>query len=81
MTELTNPAEVFITPEYYADLQDQFSIYWMESGMSTELDADYEEAEYQFISRELNSDNWEVMGENNLLSRVNQTTLLKSLPF
>ncbi|APC46103.1 hypothetical protein HYP06_gp072 [Vibrio phage vB_VspP_pVa5] len=69
---LLSVAPQSITPEYYAELQDLFSSYFSGSGMSRELDCNYDEQEFDYISEALGTTNWDVMNENNLLSSFNK---------
>lgn len=49
-----------ITQKEFDELQDEFGMYWYESGAYYELDADYDEREFNWISDQLGTDEWEV---------------------
>lgn len=67
MTEYHNNI-VYITPEYYQELQQEF-----DKNAKQCCCCSRDEQLFDWVSEELNTFSWRVMGANNLLSQFNKS--------
>ncbi len=63
---------VYIHQSDYENYQEEFGIYFHESGAYYELDSDREKMEFDFISNQVGSDEWEVIEDLRITTSIEE---------